>query len=168
MMSAKGAIKPVYEVMAQAGEKFDPEELCAGGGRLLLDAEGPDAVVPFNSSTTVFWYNKDASKGGLDPNQPPATWQAVIAAAAKLKASGAHCLSVHHRLAIVDSAREFLGVAQPAVRDRAERLRRQQSEARLQRPDPDAPHRQHAGLGEERVFRLRRAEERAGSEVLCR
>src|SRR5215471_21434381 len=25
MMSAKGAIKPVYEVMAEAGEKFDPK-----------------------------------------------------------------------------------------------------------------------------------------------
>src|SRR5436190_16967375 len=25
MMSAKGAIKPVYEVMAQGGEKFDPK-----------------------------------------------------------------------------------------------------------------------------------------------
>jgi sn-glycerol 3-phosphate transport system substrate-binding protein len=45
---------------------------------------------PFNSSTTVFWYNKDAfKKAGLDPNQPPLTWQAVVAAAAKIKASGA-------------------------------------------------------------------------------
>src|SRR5690242_12243296 len=25
MMAAKGAVKPVYEVMAQAGEKFDPK-----------------------------------------------------------------------------------------------------------------------------------------------
>ena len=46
MMCAKGAIKPVYEVMAQAGEKFDPEELHPRGRRLLHEHQGPDAVVP--------------------------------------------------------------------------------------------------------------------------
>ena len=47
---------------------------------------------PFNSSTTVFWYNKDAfEKAGLDPNRPPKTWPEVVAAVAKLKASGETC-----------------------------------------------------------------------------
>jgi sn-glycerol 3-phosphate transport system substrate-binding protein len=31
---------------------------------------------PFNSSTPVLYYNKDAfKKAGLDPEQPPKTWQ---------------------------------------------------------------------------------------------
>ena len=47
---------------------------------------------PFNSSTTVFYYNKDAFKAaGLDPDNPPSTWPEVALAAAKLKASGHKC-----------------------------------------------------------------------------
>src|SRR5260370_28385295 len=32
MMASKGAIKPVYEVMAEAGEKFDPKGYVPAGG----------------------------------------------------------------------------------------------------------------------------------------
>jgi sn-glycerol 3-phosphate transport system substrate-binding protein len=47
---------------------------------------------PFNSSTTVFHYNKDAFKAaGLDPESPPKTWPEVALAAAKLKAAGNKC-----------------------------------------------------------------------------
>ena len=47
---------------------------------------------PFNSSTTVFYINKDAFKAaGLDTTKLPATWPEVTAAAAKLKASGHKC-----------------------------------------------------------------------------
>jgi sn-glycerol 3-phosphate transport system substrate-binding protein len=90
MMSAKGAIKPVYQVMADAGEKFDPKSYIPAVASYYTNPKGQMLSFPFNSSTTVFWYNKDAfKKAGLDPNQPPLTWQAVIAAAAKIKASGA-------------------------------------------------------------------------------
>src|SRR4029078_13230536 len=44
---------------------------------------------PFNSSSTVMWYNKDSfKKAGLDPNTPPKTWPEVFEAAKKLKANG--------------------------------------------------------------------------------
>ncbi|STM42364.1 glycerol-3-phosphate ABC transporter, substrate-binding protein [Escherichia coli] len=47
---------------------------------------------PFNSSTPVLYYNKDAfKKAGLDPEQPPKTWQDLADYAAKLKASGMKC-----------------------------------------------------------------------------
>ena len=47
---------------------------------------------PFNSSTPVFHYNKDAFKAaGLDPEKPPRTWPEVALAAAKLKTSGHKC-----------------------------------------------------------------------------
>jgi sn-glycerol 3-phosphate transport system substrate-binding protein len=89
MMSAKGAIKPVYEVMAAAGEKFDPKAYVPAVAGYYTNTKGQMLSFPFNSSTTVFYYNKDAfEKAGLDPNQPPATWQAVVAAAAKIKAAG--------------------------------------------------------------------------------
>ena len=48
--------------------------------------------MPFNSSTPVLYYNKDAfRKAGLDPNQPPRTWDELRKDAQKLKASGMSC-----------------------------------------------------------------------------
>lgn len=46
--------------------------------------------MPFNSSTPILYYNKDAfAKAGLDPNTPPATWQDVEAWSKKIIATGA-------------------------------------------------------------------------------
>src|SRR5215471_3845092 len=92
MMNAKGAIKPVYEVMAESGQKFDPKSYVPAVAGYYTNTKGQMLSFPFNSSTTVFWYNKDAfEKAGLDPNQPPKTWPEVVAAMAKLKASGHAC-----------------------------------------------------------------------------
>jgi len=89
MMSAKGAIKPVYEVMAESGEKFDPKAYVPAVAGYYTNTKGQMLSFPFNSSTTVFYYNKDAfQKAGLDPNRPPATWPEVMAAAAKIKTAG--------------------------------------------------------------------------------
>ena len=46
MMAAKGAVKPVYQLMKEAGENLRSEGLSAGDHRLLLDGEGRDAVLP--------------------------------------------------------------------------------------------------------------------------
>ena len=43
MMASKGAIKPVHEVMKEAGYKFDPGRLRARRRRLLHGAERSDA-----------------------------------------------------------------------------------------------------------------------------
>src|SRR5207249_1643185 len=92
MMSAKGAIKPVYQVMADAGEKLDPKSYIPAVASYYTNAKGQMLSFPFNSSTTVFYYNKDAfEKAALDPNQAPATWPEVVSAMAKLKASGHAC-----------------------------------------------------------------------------
>ena len=92
MMAAKGAIKPVYEVMAEAGQKFDPKAYVPAVAGYYTNPKGQMLSLPFNSSTTVFWYNKDAfEKAGLDPNRAPQTWSEVVAAMAKLKASGHAC-----------------------------------------------------------------------------
>ena len=41
--------------------------------------------VPFQRSTIVMYYNKDAFKeAGLDPNKPPATWEEMVAMSQKL------------------------------------------------------------------------------------
>jgi len=92
MMAAKKAIKPVYEVMAQAGEKFDPKAYMPAVTGYYTDTQGRMLSMPFNSSTPVFFYNKDAfKKAGLDPNKPPKTWDEVQNAATKVKDAGMAC-----------------------------------------------------------------------------
>ena len=92
MMASKGAIKPVGEVMKESGLKFDPSAYISAVAGYYTAPNGQMLSMPFNSSTTIFYYNKDAFKAaGLDPNKAPATWPEVVLAAAKLKASGHKC-----------------------------------------------------------------------------
>jgi sn-glycerol 3-phosphate transport system substrate-binding protein len=92
MMAAKAAIKPVGEVMSSGGGKFDAKGYVPAVAGYYTAANGQMLSLPFNSSTTVFYYNKDAFKAaGLDPEKAPATWPEVVLAAAKLKASGHKC-----------------------------------------------------------------------------
>jgi sn-glycerol 3-phosphate transport system substrate-binding protein len=93
MMSAKGAIKPVYLMMKEAGEPFDPKNYLPAVAGYYTDSKGNLLSMPFNSSTPVMYVNKDAfKKAGLDPNKPPKTWKEFAAAAGKLKASGQQCV----------------------------------------------------------------------------
>jgi sn-glycerol 3-phosphate transport system substrate-binding protein len=92
MMASKGAIKPVAEVMKEAGQKFDPNAYVPAVAGYYTAPNGQMLSFPFNSSTPVFHYNKDALKAaGLDPSKPPTTWPEVALAAAKLKAAGHKC-----------------------------------------------------------------------------
>ena len=92
MMASKGAIVPVGKVMKDSGLPFDPTSYVSAVAGYYTAPNGQMLSMPFNSSTTIFYYNKDAFKAaGLDPSKPPATWAEVALAAAKLKASGQAC-----------------------------------------------------------------------------
>jgi sn-glycerol 3-phosphate transport system substrate-binding protein len=92
MMASKGAIVPVNEVMRLGGIKFDASLYVPAVSGYYTAPNGQMLSLPFNSSTTVLHYNKDAFKAaGLDPNTPPKTWPEVALMAAKLKASGHKC-----------------------------------------------------------------------------
>ena len=131
MMAAKGAIKPVHDVMKEAGYKFDPAVYVPAVAGYYTAPNGQMLSLPFNSSTTVFHYNKDAFKAaGLDPENPPQTWPEVVLAAAKLKASGHKCPYTTSWVKL-DAARKFLSVAQHRVRDVAQRVRRHGNAARV-------------------------------------
>ncbi|MDM0000403.1 sn-glycerol-3-phosphate ABC transporter substrate-binding protein UgpB [Variovorax sp. J22P240] len=92
MMASKGAIVPVGKVMKDAGEKFDPSGYIPAVAGYYTAPNGQMLSFPFNSSTTIFYFNKDAFKAaGLPTDKAPATWPEVVAAAAKLKASGHKC-----------------------------------------------------------------------------
>jgi len=92
MMAAKGAIKPVYQLMAEAGEKFDPKAYLGAVYAYYSDTQGRLLSMPFNSSSQVLYINDDAfKKAGLDPAKPPRTWPEVGQAAEKLKGAGVAC-----------------------------------------------------------------------------
>ncbi|NJN00680.1 MAG: sn-glycerol-3-phosphate ABC transporter substrate-binding protein UgpB [Aquincola sp.] len=92
MMASKGAVVPAGKVMADAGKKFDPGAYISAVSGYYTAPNGQMLSFPLNSSTTVFYYNKDAFKAaGLNTEKPPTTWPEVTLAAAKLKASGHKC-----------------------------------------------------------------------------
>ncbi|SAI74848.1 glycerol-3-phosphate-binding periplasmic protein precursor [Bordetella ansorpii] len=92
MMYAKGAIKPVQQMSEEAGDPIDPKAFIGAVAGYYSSPDGKLVSMPFNSSTVVFYYNKDAfKKAGLDADKPPKTWEELAAAGQKLKAAGQEC-----------------------------------------------------------------------------
>ncbi len=92
MMYAKGAIQPIQEMSEKAGDPINPDDFLGAVGGYYSSPEGKLISMPFNSSTPVFYYNKEAfKKAGLDAEKPPKTWDDVSAAAKKLRAAGYEC-----------------------------------------------------------------------------
>jgi len=87
MMAAKGAIKPVYQMMADAGEPFDSKTYLPAVTGYYSTAKGEMLSFPFNSSTMVMWVNKDALKKA-NIAAIPETWPEAFEAGKKLKAAG--------------------------------------------------------------------------------
>jgi sn-glycerol 3-phosphate transport system substrate-binding protein len=89
MMAAKGAVKPVYELMQEAGEPFDPKAYLPAVASHYSTATGEMLSFPFNSSTMVTWINRDALKRArLNPDHPLKTWPELFEAARRLKNAG--------------------------------------------------------------------------------
>ncbi|HEX7327686.1 MAG TPA: sn-glycerol-3-phosphate ABC transporter substrate-binding protein UgpB [Casimicrobiaceae bacterium] len=92
MMAAKGAVKPVYQLMAEQHQPFDPKSFLGAVSSYYSDTSGHLISMPFNSSTQVLYVNDDAfKKAGLDPANPPKTWPELEKDAEKLKAAGVPC-----------------------------------------------------------------------------
>ena len=107
MMSATGAIKPVYQLMKDAGEPFDPKAYLPAITGYYSTSKGDMLSFPFNSSSMVMWINKDElKKAGV--NEIPKTWPEVFAAAKKLKAAG-HELEVIRTFGCYGTDRLFTG-----------------------------------------------------------
>jgi len=92
MMYAKGAIKPVQDLSEAVGDPIKPSDFLGAVAGYYSSSSGKLVSMPFNSSTPVMYYNKDAfQKAGLNPDQPPKTWPEVADAAKKLRAAGMEC-----------------------------------------------------------------------------
>ena len=92
MMYAKGAIKPVQQMSEEVGDPINPADFIGAVAGYYSAPDGKLVSMPFNSSTVVLYYNKDAfQKAGLDPAKPPKTWPELAEATKKLKAAGQEC-----------------------------------------------------------------------------
>ncbi|MDJ0628761.1 MAG: sn-glycerol-3-phosphate ABC transporter substrate-binding protein UgpB [Rhodobacter sp.] len=92
MMAAGGAIKPVYEVMGEAGATWDPDGYIGPVKGYYTTTEGDMLSLPYNSSTPVLYVNRDLfTQAGLDPDMDLSTWQNVGEALDGLKAGGVNC-----------------------------------------------------------------------------
>ncbi|MGI9437115.1 MAG: sn-glycerol-3-phosphate ABC transporter substrate-binding protein UgpB [Geminicoccaceae bacterium] len=125
MMAAEGAIKPVYEVMAESGLAFDPSVYLAAVTGYYTTSAGEMLSLPYNSSTPVLYLNQDAlNEAGLDPMSAPSTWGEVEDILKALKAAGSECplttawqswvhlenLSAYHNAPFATKANGFDGV----------------------------------------------------------
>ncbi len=88
-MMLSGAVLPVYQLMKEQEIKVDWKDFIAPVVG-YYSKDGNLYSMPFNSSTPILYYNKDAfQKAGLDPAKPPQTWKQVEDYSKKLIASGA-------------------------------------------------------------------------------
>ncbi|TXM75985.1 sn-glycerol-3-phosphate ABC transporter substrate-binding protein UgpB [Methylobacterium sp. WL103] len=90
MLQAGPAIKPAWKLAEETGLALDPKAYIPGVRGYYSLADGKLASMPFNSSTAVMWYNRDAfEKAGLDPDKPPATYDDFAKAARTLASKAA-------------------------------------------------------------------------------
>jgi sn-glycerol 3-phosphate transport system substrate-binding protein len=88
-MMLSGAVLPVYQLMKEQEIKIDWKDFIAPVVG-YYSKDGNLYSMPFNSSTPILYYNKDAfQKAGLDPARPPQTWKQVEEYSKKLISSGA-------------------------------------------------------------------------------
>jgi sn-glycerol 3-phosphate transport system substrate-binding protein len=90
MMAARGAVKPVHELMREAAVPFDPSAYVPAIRGYYSLPDGRMMSMPFNSSTAIMFYSTDAfQRAGLDPEKPPRTWAELRAAARRIRATNA-------------------------------------------------------------------------------
>ena len=90
MMAAKGAVYPVEDVMNDSGVAFDKSDYLPAVISYYQTPEGKLLSMPFNSSTPVLWYNKEAlEKAGV--KEPPKTWPEMEATSQKILDAGYKC-----------------------------------------------------------------------------
>ena len=92
MIAARSAIRPVWQVMQEGGEPLDAHAFLPAVASYFADGQGRLLALPFNISTPILFYNKDAfRRAGLDPEAPPKTWYEMPKAMGALLAAGFDC-----------------------------------------------------------------------------
>jgi len=92
MVAARDAVRPLWRLMVDAGQRFDHGRFVPAIATYYGDAQGRLLALPFNVSTPVMLYNRDAfRRAGLDPKQAPTTWYEMPTALGALRDAGVTC-----------------------------------------------------------------------------
>lgn len=92
MMYAGNAVRPLWQVFQEAGEKIDARLFLPAVAGYFADQYGNLQALPFNVSTPILFYNRDAfRKAKLDPDKPPKTWYEMPAVMGALLDAGFAC-----------------------------------------------------------------------------
>ncbi len=84
--------KPLYQVMADAGERLDTAKFFPLIVDAVDDPVGRLQALPLGLSLPVIFWNKEAfGRAGLNPDKPPKTWLEVQTAAGSLFDAGYKC-----------------------------------------------------------------------------
>jgi sn-glycerol 3-phosphate transport system substrate-binding protein len=86
MMASGPVIKPIWRLGEETGLKLDPDAYIPSVRGYYGDPEGRLMSAPFNSSTAICWYNKDAfERAGLNPDGFPPTWPELVSLARTIR-----------------------------------------------------------------------------------
>ena len=89
-MMLSGAFMPAHKLMDDNGYKINWDNYIPAISNYYANSKGELYSFPFNSSSALLYWNKDAfAKIGL--TEAPKTWAEVATAAQKMKASGIDC-----------------------------------------------------------------------------
>ena len=133
MMAAKGAVYPVYQLMADAKEPFDPKAYIGPVYGYYSTTDGKLLSMPFNSSTPVLYWNKELFAEGRPRSQQAAEDLAGAGRDGQEGRRRRRQVRVHAAMADLDDDRELRRLAQSAVRHQGQRLRRHRHRAEVQR-----------------------------------
>ena len=123
MMAAKGAIYPVYKLMADMGESFDQSAYLQAVIGYYTTPEGNMLSMPFNSSTPVLYYNKTAfQKSRSGPKPAPQNLARTGRGRQEDHRGRRGQIRLQRGLAVLGAFGELLGLAQCADRQQGQRL----------------------------------------------
>jgi sn-glycerol 3-phosphate transport system substrate-binding protein len=77
MIAAASAARPVYQLMREAGERYEAQAFLPAVASFYSDARGNLLALPFNTSTPVLYVNKRALEAAGKANAPLKTWYQV-------------------------------------------------------------------------------------------
>ncbi len=86
------SFKPLYQVMAESGERLDARSFLPLIADAVDDSQGRLQALPLGMAMPALLWNKEAfARAGLDPETAPKTWLDVQKAAASLYDAGYKC-----------------------------------------------------------------------------
>ena len=168
MLAAGKATKQVWELAQETGAQIDPKAYIPAVRGYYSLADGRMASMPFNSSTAVMWYSKDAfRKAGLDPDKPPATWPDVVTAAQAIKAKNAAEIPMTTSWLSWIQLEQYSALHDIPFASKADGFEGLDAELEINRQAAREAHAAAARHGEGRHLQIRRARQRCRISCWC-